>query len=240
MPTRDAKRTPTPSIGAAMDGPPLRLLGVTKTWPKRARPVLDGVDLELVDGSVTWLSGDNGAGKTTLLRVACGLLAPERGTVRVRRFDLDAEPRECKRRLGFLAAGSSGLYARLTARQQLEYWARLAFVPAREREGAVASALERFGLAALAGHRLDRVSMGERQRVRLAMAFLHEPDLVLLDEPRNSLDSAGLELLRGAIADHRSRGGAALWCSPTGEDLPIEADVSLRIENGRLEPVRAA
>src|SRR5687768_7061556 len=108
------------------NSPPLRLLGVSKTWRKRARPVLDSVDLELGEGMLTWVSGDNGAGKTTLLRIACGLLAPDRGRVEVRRFDLEAEPQECKRRLGFLPAGSSGLYARLTTRQQLDYWSRLA------------------------------------------------------------------------------------------------------------------
>jgi ABC-type multidrug transport system ATPase subunit len=215
--------------------PPLRLAGISKTWPKRARPVLDGVDLELADGSVTWLSGDNGAGKTTLLRIACGLLAPERGRVRVREFDLDEEPRQCKRRLGFLPAGSSGPYARLTARQQLDYWARLAFVPAAEHGRVVADAVERFELSALAGSRLDRMSMGERQRVRIAMAFMHAPDLVLLDEPRNSLDAAGLALLSAAVEELRSRGGAALWCAPSGEEPPAAADTMLRVRDGRLE-----
>ena len=219
------------------NSPPLRLVGVSKTWRRRTRPVLDGVDLELQEGTVTWVSGDNGAGKTTLLRIACGLLAPDRGRVRVRRFDLESEPQQCKRRLGFLSAGSSGLYARLTAQQQLEYWSRLAYVPSPERERAVVDAIERFGLTAFAGSRLDRISMGERQRVRLAMAFLHGPDVVLLDEPRNSLDSDGVGLLIEAIDDLRSRGGAALWCSPTGEELPLTADSQLLLRAGRLEPV---
>lgn len=217
------------------NSPPLRLLGVSKTWRNRTRPVLDGVDLDLGEGTVTWVSGDNGAGKTTLLRIACGLLAPDRGRVTVRCFDLESEPQQCKRRLGFLPAGSSGLYARLTTRQQLEYWSRLAFVPSRERERVVQGAIERFGLTKLAGSRLDRISMGERQRVRLAMAFLHAPDLVLLDEPRNSLDSAGLALLVDAIEELRSRGGAALWCSPSGDTLPLAADAELLVRGGRLE-----
>jgi ABC-type multidrug transport system ATPase subunit len=218
------------------NSPPLRLLGVTKGWPKRAQPVLDCVDLELREGTMTWVSGDNGAGKTTLLRIACGLLAPDRGRVAVRRFDLETEPQECKRLLGFLPAGSSGLYARLTVRQQLEYWSRLAFVPSRARERVVLDAIEQFGLTALAESRLDRISMGERQRVRLAMAFMHAPELVLLDEPRNSLDSAGLALLVDAIERLRSRGGAALWCSPPVDPPPLTADVELLVRSGRLEP----
>ena len=138
----------------------------------------------------------------------------------VRRFDLESEPQQCKRRLGVLPAGNSGLYARLTTRQQLEFWCRLAFVPPHARERAVLGAIERFGLTALAESRLDRISMGERQRVRLAMAFLHAPDLVLLDEPRTSLDAAGLARLVEAIEDLRSRGGSALWCSPSGDAPP--------------------
>jgi ABC-type multidrug transport system ATPase subunit len=223
--------------GDETNGYPLRLLGVTKGWPKRARPVLDSVDLELRDGTLTWVSGDNGAGKTTLLRIACGLLAPDRGRVAVRHFDLETEPRECKRLLGFLPAGSSGLYARLTARQQLDYWSRLAFVPSHARERVVLDAVEQFGLTAYAERRLDRISMGERQRVRLAMAFMHAPELVLLDEPRNSLDSAGLALLADAVERLRGRGGAALWCSPPVDPPPLAADVELLVRNGQLEPV---
>jgi ABC-type multidrug transport system ATPase subunit len=220
----------------ATDSLPLRLRGVTKTWRGWPRPVLEDVDLELSPGTFAWVSGDNGAGKTTLLRIVCGLLAPDRGEVSVRAFDLERDPRECKRRLGFLAAGSSGLYARLTARQQLEYWARLAFVPGERRERVVADAVARFGLADLAARRLDRISMGERQRVRLAMAFMHAPDLVLLDEPRTSLDSAGLALLTGAVDDLRRRGGAVVWCAPSGEEQPLAPDVDLVVRDGGLEP----
>jgi ABC-type multidrug transport system ATPase subunit len=120
-------------------------------------------------------------------------------------------------------------------RQQLEYWSRLAFVPARERQRVVEDAIQRFGLRQLADSRLDRISMGERQRVRIAMAFLHAPDLVLLDEPRNSLDSAGLALLVGSVEELRSRGGAALWCSPSGDTLPLAADSALVVRDGQLE-----
>ena len=215
-------------------GPPLRLDGVTKSWRGRERPVLDAVDLELAPGSTTWLRGDNGAGKTTLLRIVCGILAADRGRVEVAGADIAREPAAAKRRTGFLAAGSSGLYARLTVVQQLELWSRLAWIPPDRRRASVVDAVNRFGLASLARRRLDRISMGERQRVRLAMTFLHEPRLVLLDEPRTSLDAAGLELLAAAARDACAQGAAVLWCSPTGEAPPGDVAGELIVADGRV------
>jgi ABC-type multidrug transport system ATPase subunit len=217
--------------------PPLALRRITKAWPRRREPVLSQVDLTLEAGTMTWLGGHNGAGKTTLLRIACGILAPDEGVVSVGPVELEAEPREAKRRIGFLSAGNSGLYARLTGRQQLEYWARLAFVARSRRAGLVGEAIERFGLPDLADHRLDRISMGERQRVRLAMAFLHLPQVVLLDEPRNSLDEAGLDLLTEAVNAAMSRGAAVLWCSPTGERPDLALDQAYVVGAGALETV---
>ena len=231
---RSVQREPETSTGPAAGGPPLRLEGVRKAWRGRPAPVLDAVDLRLEAGTTAWLRGDNGAGKTTLLRIVCGILAPDAGRALVGGADLEREPAEAKRRIGFLAAGSSGLYARLTVTQQLELWARLAWVPRASRGEAVAGAIARFGLEHLARNRLDRISMGERQRVRLAMTFLHGPRLVLLDEPRTSLDAAGLELLDAAARDAERAGGAVLWCSPTGEEPPAGTSRELVVAGGRV------
>src|SRR5205823_304802 len=133
--------------------------------------------------------------------------------------------RAVQRRLGYLSAGDRGLYARLTVVQNLEFWCGLALVPPRQRNALMERAIDRFGLGELARQRVDRTSMGQRQRVRLAMTFLHEPDVVLLDEPQTSLDERGLELLDGALSELTKRGGGALWCSPTGRNLPLRTDL---------------
>jgi ABC-type multidrug transport system ATPase subunit len=99
--------------------------------------------------------------------------------------------------------------------------------------------MARFGLFELARRRLDRLSMGQRQRVRLAMAFLHEPLLLLLDEPWNSLDEEGERLLAASLIEVRNRGGSAICCTPTGLELGRSvprADRRLRLEGGRLHP----
>jgi len=143
-----------------------------------------------------------------------------------------------RRRIGFLSAGDRSLQARMRVSQQLDYWGRLAYVPRERRAELVDISLQRFGLEEFAERRVDRMSMGQRQRIRLAMAFLHEPIVLLLDEPRNSLDDDGYELLNQQIEQAAKRGAAVLWCSPRGEDRVLACDAGYTLEDGRLERVQ--
>jgi ABC-type multidrug transport system ATPase subunit len=217
--------------------PALELWGVTMRWRGRDPRVLDELDLLVERGRVVHVVGRNGAGKTTLLRVASGLLTPERGIVCLTGLSPERDRRQYQRRLGLLQAGDHGLYARMTVRRHLHFWTGLYALPRAGRDEAVAGALERFALTELAGRRVDRLSTGQRQRVRLASAFIHRPRLVLLDEPRNSLDEEGLELLAAAVADHAAEGGAVLWCSPAVESGDLPCDAVYRLERGRLTAV---
>jgi len=210
--------------------------GVVKRWPRQSKPVLDGVDLDARAGTVTWIGGRNGAGKTTLLRIAAGLIAADEGTTAVVGLDPERELRDYQRHVGFLSGGNGGLYARLTVASHLDFWSRLALVPRSKRRESVEASLHQFGLEELAGRRVDRMSMGQRQRLRLAMTFLHQPTLVLLDEPRNSLDDDGLAVLLEALRILTVRGGTAIWCSPSGEDLGFEPDARMLVQAGRLTP----
>lgn len=198
--------------------------------------VLRGIDLQIAPGTATCIGGRNGAGKTTLLRIATAILAPHSGTVTIDGISSDGSWREYHRRIGFLSAGDRGLYARFSVRGHLDYCARLGFVPRDRRGHAVDEALVRFGLTELAKRRADRLSQGQRQRLRLALAFVHGPKVLMLDEPRNSLDDQGLEMLATAIGDVLTRGGAVIWCSPAGEAQPVRFDRRFLIEDGILKP----
>ncbi len=214
--------------------PSLAIRDLTKRWPRHPEPVLDAVSLTVAPGSVVFIRGRNGAGKTTLLRIAAGMIRPDGGSVRINGLDPRADRREYQRSVGFLAAGNSGLYARLQVRLHLDYWARIAFVEPSDRERSIERTIDRFSLQELAPSRCDRLSLGQRQRLRLALVFLHEPAVALLDEPANSLDDDAKALLRTIIDDFVARGGSVVWCAPSAEGVGLAFDRGYVIEAGRL------
>ena len=212
--------------------------GISRYWGRRSSrwAVLRDVDLHIAPGTATCIAGGNGAGKTTLLRIGTGILAPDAGTVTVDGIECGRRCREYNKRIGYLSAGDRGLYARLTVRGHLEYCARLGFIPRTDRKPAVEEALAHFGLSGLVARRADRLSQGQRQRLRLALSVLHRPKVLFLDEPRNSLDADGLEILSSSVRELLARGGSVIWCSPLGEEQPIMFDRRLVIEDGKLRP----
>ena len=179
------------------------------------------------------VAGGNGAGKTTLLRLLAGLLDPDEGEVRLHGIDPRRDRRAYQRRIAYVSAGNAGLYARLTVERHLALWARLAFVPPEDRERRVAGVLRAFDLHGLRGRRVDRLSMGQRQRLRLGLAFLPDASLLLLDEPHTSLDEHGDAILAGALRARLAMGAAALWCSP-GAHTHLTPDEALVMRGGRL------
>ncbi len=222
--------------GTAQDAAHLLVLReIHKRWGRN--PVLAGVDLAVASGALVAVSGANGIGKTTLLRVAAGLIQPDSGVVTIDGLDPERDRRAYLARLGFLSAGDRGLYARLSARRHLDLCARLALVRVGDRAAAVERVVDTFALEQYADRRVDRLSMGQRQRVRLAMTFVHDPDVVLLDEPSTSLDQEGLEVLSRYLELVRDRGGAAVWCAPEGIGTHLAADLELRLVEGRLSEV---
>jgi ABC-2 type transport system ATP-binding protein len=231
-------REPNSSNGSGAsrrgEGIPLALHGVSKRWARHQPPVLDGVDLQLQLGTKTWIGGRNGVGKTTLLRIAAGLIDPDEGRAEVWGFTALERRRRYQQLVSFLPAGDRGLYARLTVRHQLEFWARIALIERRRIRASAEEAIDRFELRQLADHRVDRMSMGQRQRLRIAMTFLPEPEVVLLDEPLTSLDGEGAVVLDRAIEGLMARHGALLWCSPSGESVEHEFDTRLVLEQGKL------
>jgi ABC-type multidrug transport system ATPase subunit len=216
------------------DEAPLRLRGVSKRWRKDLPLVLDDLDLALEPGTTTWVGGRNGVGKTTMLRVAAGMIQPDSGRAEV----WGVAPHENRVRyqelVSFLPAGDRGLYARLSVRRQLEFCAKITMIPRARVAETVEHAITTFDLGELAERRVDRMSMGQRQRLRIAMTFMAEPEIVLLDEPLTSLDSEGAALTQAAIAEVLARDGAVLWCSPSGEHVDLRFDAHWMLEHGRL------
>jgi ABC-2 type transport system ATP-binding protein len=230
--------TGSPVTVPARPAPVLWMSGVHKRWAADRPPVLDGLELGLGPGELVAVAGRNGIGKTTLLRIAAGLLLADSGQVRVLGLDPEDGRTAYNRHLGLLAAGNSGLYARLGVDQNLEFWARMTLMPRARRAQAIGDVLDRFALHEVRGRRVDRLSMGQRQRLRIALAFLHGPALLLLDEPCTSLDAAGVSIVRAALAHHGSGGGAAIVCSPDSEQDALGLHATYELVAGRLERTR--
>ena len=212
----------------------LQVEQVRKHWRGRDLPTLQDVDLTLQAGQLVALAGPNGAGKTTLLRIAAGLIMPDAGTVSLDGLRPDRNRRAYQQRLGFVAAGQTGLYARLTVDFHLDFCARLMFVPRRSMGSAIETAVERFDLHELRTQRVDRLSMGQRQRVRLALGMIHTPALLLLDEPANSLDDHGQGLLCRALDAFAAAGGTAVWCAPSPNDVAVQFDSVFGLKHGKV------
>ncbi len=167
----------------------IRARGLSKRYG--AKRVLERVDFDLRDGGFLLVTGPNGSGKTTLLRLCAGLATPTTGELAV-----DAE----RRAVGFL--GHEPLvYRELTALENLDLYGRLYRIP--ERRERIGMLLERFGLWDARADRAGSFSRGMLQRLALCRALLHEPDLLLLDEPYNALDEQGAELLDRELAELR-------------------------------------
>ena len=163
---------------------------------------VDDLTFEVPEGEVLGFLGPNGAGKTTTMRMITGFLPPSQGRVRIGGFDLYDNPLQAKRMIGYLPENPP-LYPEMTVRRYLRFVAELKDVPAARMKAAVDRAIERARLGEVAGKRISKLSKGFRQRVGLAQAIVHEPAVLILDEPTSSLDPKQRSEVRELIADLR-------------------------------------
>jgi heme exporter protein A len=202
----------------------IELDGLERRYGERV--ALAGVSARVEAGQTLAVLGGNGAGKTTLLRVLAGLLRPHGGAVRVLDADLPAERWKLPGKVGYLGHDPL-LYRDLTGRENLRYHARLHGVAERR----VDVVLGQVGMERRADDPIRELSRGMVQRIAVARAVLHEPPLLLLDEPRANLDPAAAELLEPLIG--RASGRTRVLVSHDVAGALAEADVVLRLRRGR-------
>ncbi len=161
---------------------------------------VDDVSFTIERGEVVGFLGPNGAGKTTTMRMLTGFLPPTEGSARIHGHDIFDEPLEARRAVGYLPE-TPPLYPEMTVTSYVDYVARIKDVPRRERKARVDRALERCGLAQVARRVIGTLSKGYRQRVGLAQAIVHDPPVLILDEPTVGLDPIQIGEIRQLIAD---------------------------------------
>jgi ABC-2 type transport system ATP-binding protein len=200
---------------------------------ERAHEAVSDVSFSVAPGSIFALVGPNGAGKTSILRMLATLQAPSAGQVRLDGIDLIADAAEARRRLGFLPDHFS-LYDRMNPVDYLEFWARLHDLPTAGRRARIDALLDELGLADKRTAAIGSLSRGMKQRLGLGRALIHEPRLLLLDEPASALDPAARERLQALLLRWKQRGLAIVISSHILPDLAAIADAVGIMERGRM------
>ena len=208
----------------------------TGTIRRRALNVeaVRGVSFEIREGELFGLLGPNGAGKTTTIKMLITLLIPTSGTARVLGYDVVRDAREVRKRIGYVFGGDRGLYERLSALDNLRYFAELYSVPPREQRRRIGEVLELVGLTGREKERVEGYSRGMRQRLHIARGLLHDPPVVFLDEPTIGVDPVGARDLRGTIASLTQAGKTVLLTTHYMFEADALCDRIAVIAQGRI------
>lgn len=194
---------------------------------------VDGVSFQCHHGETFGLLGPNGAGKTTIMRLISTILAPTDGTVIVEGFDVRTHPTEVRRRIGFLSA-DTGLYERLTPREILTYFARLNHVPPNQVNARVSEVIERLAISSFASTICEKLSTGMKQRVSIARAIVHDPPVLILDEPSSGLDVIGIRAIHDFVNECKQKNKCLLFSTHIMAEAEKLCDRIALLHRGKL------
>jgi ABC-2 type transport system ATP-binding protein len=206
----------------------LELRGLTRRYGDLV--ALDDLSFAVAEGQMFGFVGPNGAGKTTAMRIVLGVLEPDAGQVFWRGSPIDEQTR---RRTGYMPE-ERGLYPKMRVRDQLQYLARLHGLSPAEARDSADYWIERLGVAERAGDRVEQLSLGNQQRVQLAAALVHGPELLVLDEPFSGLDPVGVDMLAAVLAERAAEGVPVVFSSHQLELVERLCEAVAIINRGRL------
>jgi sodium transport system ATP-binding protein len=195
--------------------------------------VLRGISLEAESGEIFGLLGPNGAGKTTTLRIICTLLRPDSGSVNVLGYDTGGAPQEVRRRVGVVTA-EFGVYPRLSAKENIAYIAELSGVPTGEVDRRVDAVIDRLDMGSFARQRAESLSSGQKQKVAIARAIVHDPPVLMFDEPTSNLDVLASRDIRDFMVESRGRGKCVIFSTHVLHDAERLCDRVTIIHQGRV------
>lgn len=194
---------------------------------------VDGISFECRPGEIFGLLGANGAGKTTTLRILATILQPTSGSASIMGHDVAAEPETVRRNLGFSSA-TTALYPRLTARETLDFFARINGCPTARVGERVAALIRHFGIMDYADARVDRLSQGMKQKVAIARTVAHDPPVLIFDEPTVGLDVLNALEMQKVIGRFRDEGKTILFSTHIMSEAEKLCDRIAIIHQGRI------
>ncbi len=194
---------------------------------------VDRVTLSIAAGEILALLGPNGAGKTTTVRMLAAILAPTAGQAFVAGYNVIEHPQEVRRRVGLLTE-HPGLYLRMRGGEYLDFFGRLLSLDGGERERRARELLDRFGMSQVWGKRMGTYSKGMRQKMALIRAMLHDPSVLLLDEPTSAMDPHSAKLVRDAILGLRHHRRTIIICTHNLTEAESLADRIAIIRRGKI------
>ena len=209
----------------------IELVGLTKRFDNFT--AVEGVTLSVASGEILALLGPNGAGKTTTVRMLAAILRPTAGQAFVAGYGVTEHPREVRRRVGLLTE-HPGLYLRMRGKEYLDFFGRLMGLSADERGRRAKELLARFGMSEAWDRRMGTYSKGMRQKMALVRAMLHDPPVLLLDEPTSAMDPHSAKLVRDAVLSLRHHRRAIVICTHNLAEAEALADRIAIIRRGRI------
>jgi sodium transport system ATP-binding protein len=214
----------------------VRCENISKHFSDSKRGVVKAVDdfsFEAGSGRIFGLLGVNGAGKTTVLRMLSTILKPTAGRAEVAGFDVTASPREVRASIGFLST-STALYGRLSAREMLEYFGGLYGLGADDVRSKTNAIIDRLGIGSFADRLCDKLSTGQKQRVSIGRAILHDPPVLFFDEPTAGLDVVSSQTVMEFIEGARAQGKTVIFSTHIMSEAERLCDEIAVIHDGRL------
>lgn len=214
----------------------IHIQDVTKTFKDKKTYVtaLNHVSFSIQQGQVVGLLGENGAGKTTLLRSIATLLQPTEGSITVDGFDTMKDANEIKKKIGVLFGGETGLYDRLTARENLEYFASLYGLSKHETKVRIDELARMFGMRDYLNRKVGGFSKGMRQKVAIARTLIHNPDIILFDEPTTGLDITSSNVFRQLVHQLKRDQKTIIFSSHIMEEVTLLCDSVAMMHKGEL------
>jgi sodium transport system ATP-binding protein len=200
---------------------------------KQQVKALNGLSFTAKDGEITGILGPNGAGKTTCLRTLYGLLKADSGSAVIDGIQVSQSPIEARAKLGIFP-DKFGLYERLTAYEQIDYFASIHGLQGAAKQKAIEMIIQELEMGDLAHRKTQGFSQGQRMKVTLAQALVHQPQNFVLDEPTRGLDVMSTRVLRNHLAKFRDKGHCILFSSHVMQEVAALCDRVIIVANGKL------